>query len=271
MNRTAASSTFATRALVLRTRHLAEKDRMLTLLSPEHGKLSAVAKGARQTKSKLAAVAQPFVIARFLLAHGRNFAIVTQTEIEENHPHVIGDVTRTAWATYLCELCDSLPEALPDEELFATVVIAMGALNAPDATPWSLEIAVRWFEARFLDILGCAPTIGQCVACGNKITVAGDEVGRTIAFSPASGGTLCDRCAGQESPYSHLAVDALRWLSRLQRSAAPPPPDRLKLTTRARNDLRDALRASIALQLDIRLKSLAFLDELTVLQDLSKK
>src|SRR4028118_1295639 len=108
------SGTYSTRAVVLRVRLLGEKDRVMTLLSPELGKFAAVAKGARGTKSKLAAVSQPFVLARFLVARGRSLDIATQAEIENAHVHIAGDLLRTAWATYLCELCDAVPEEQPD-------------------------------------------------------------------------------------------------------------------------------------------------------------
>jgi hypothetical protein len=83
--------TYSTSAIVLRNRNLGEKDRIMTLLSPEIGKFSAVAKGARAPKSKLAAVSQSFTHARFLVARGRSLDIATQPKSSRR--------TRTSRAT----------------------------------------------------------------------------------------------------------------------------------------------------------------------------
>src|SRR4028119_2212459 len=96
--------TISVRALVLRVRPLGEKDRALTLLCEDGHKMSAVARGARGAKSKLAALAQPFVVGRWLLARGKTFAVVQQAEIERVHSHVASDLSRAFWAAYCCEL-----------------------------------------------------------------------------------------------------------------------------------------------------------------------
>jgi DNA repair protein RecO (recombination protein O) len=147
--------TYSTQAIVLRNRNLGEKDRIMTLLSPEIGKFCAVAKGSRAPKSKLAAVSQPFTFARFLVARGRSLDIATQAEVEQAHTHIAGDLLRTAWATYLCELCDFVPEHQPDEELFDTLRLALERLNV-FAAPKSLwrrmshrgrcRFPLRWAE-----------------------------------------------------------------------------------------------------------------------------
>ena len=263
MTRTAASSTFPATAVVLRHRDFGEKDRMLTLLSPEHGRFSAVARGARQTKSKLAAVSQTFVHARFLLARGRSFAIVTQTEIENSHSNIATDLLKSAWASYLCELCDSVPEHSPDDQLFAALIIALDHFDRAPANLPDTEIIGHWFEVHFLRLQGCSPTVGRCVGCGEKIAVPEDDVARHIHFSIERGGTVCPDCAAGDPACIWANVEALRWLHRLGKMVQPPAPGVCTLNGAARNDLRDCLRGSLAMQLDCRMKSLPFLDEVT--------
>lgn len=263
MPRTAASSTYATQAVVLRHRDLGEKDRVITLLSPERGKLSAIAKGARQTKSKLAAVTQPFVLARFFLAHGRNFDIVTQTVIEDAFVHIATDLLKTAWATYLCELCDVLPENLPDEELFEAITLALGHLDKAGGRS-EVELVGRWFETRFLSVLGYNPVIGRCVACGTKISIPSADAATLVAFSPARGGTLCGACGGADPQHLRVRVSALRWLHRLEKAVQPPTTEQFDLSPAAARDLRDCLRRSLLPRLDTRLKSLTFLEEVSM-------
>lgn len=255
--------TYSTSAIVLRNRNLGEKDRIMTLLSPEIGKFSAVAKGARAPKSKLAAVSQAFTLARFLVARGRSLDIATQAEVEQAHTHIAGDLLRTAWATYLCELCDFVPEHQPDEELFETMRVALERLNVENAPRDDIELAGLWFEARFLSILGYAPTLGRCVVCGDRIVVAPDEQSRQVSFSAALGGTLCGTCSSRDPARVSLLAAALRALHRLERATQPPTAHNIELTTAARRDLRSSLRGLLAAHLEIRPRSQKFLDEIT--------
>jgi len=262
MARTATAVPYAARAVVLRVRTLGEKDRVMTLLSPERGKFDAAARGSRGGKSKLRAVSQPFVLARFLLAHGRSLDIATQAEIENAHIHISSDLLKTAWATYCCEVCDALPDHLPDAELFDLLCVTLEALDTSVATPPALEIVGRWFETHFLAILGYPPTLGRCVACGEKIVVESEDTTARVAFSASSGGTLCARCAPRDANRLNVNVQALRALHRLERSTRPPQGEELALTTTATRDLGDCLRRSLALHLDVRLKSQRFLDDI---------
>lgn len=263
MPRTAASAPFPATAIVLRVRPLGEKDRVLTLLCPERGKLAAVAKGARGAKSKLAAVAQPFMLGRFLLAQGRTFAIINQAQIERAHGEISGDNFKTAWASYCCELCDSLPEALPDESAFVLLRETLGFLDeaAPDDSA-QIELIGRWFEARFLALLGYSPTLGRCMACGVKISVPEDEMTTKIAFSPSMGGTLCASDAARDGNRLNLSVQSLRALHKLERTLTPTIAV-VDLTKQARRDLKTVLRACLQTHLDLRLRSLKFLDQTT--------
>jgi DNA repair protein RecO (recombination protein O) len=255
--------TYSTQAIVLRNRNLGEKDRIMTLLSPEIGKFCAVAKGSRAPKSKLAAVSQPFTFARFLVARGRSLDIATQAEVEQAHTHIAGDLLRTAWATYLCELCDFVPEHQPDEELFDTLRLALERLNVVGASREDVELAGMWFEARFLSILGYAATLGRCVVCSDKIVVAPDEPSRQVPFSAALGGTLCAACAPRDPTRASLLAEALRALHRLERAVQPPSSQNIELTTGARRDLRSSLRGLLAAHLEIRPRSQKFLDEIS--------
>ena len=258
MPRTFASATYHARAIVLRVRNIGEKDRVMTLLSEERGKLDATARGSRGPKGKLMAVAQPFVLARFLLAHGRNIDIATQAEIENSHPHITADLLKSAWATYCCELGTVLPEELPENELFLLLRDTLGAFDsAPSA---QAEEIGRWFEARYLSLMGYAPQIGRCVACDKKIVVPSDDMTRKLIYSPGLGGTLCGDCATRDAQRLTVNVMALRALHRISRS---PQPENLELTSAARRDLRDCLRRGLSAHLEIKPKSQAFLDEVT--------
>ncbi len=267
MARTAASVPFATRAIVLRVRPLGEKDRIATVFAPDIGRFGAVARGARATKSKLAAVAQPFVSGRFLFARGRSLDTLTQVEIENAHFHLATHALGGAWATYCCELCDALPERHPEPEIFHTLsdtLSAMDALCAENAENATLILIGHWFEIRFLALLGYPSQIGRCVECERKIVVPPGNDTRTIAFSPQRGGTLCEQCARLDAGRMTPSVATLRRWHALERMESAtqvlagelPSPKLL-------GELRDLLRRQITTHLDMRLRSRRFLDDVS--------
>jgi len=243
--------TYSTPAIVLRTRLIGEKDRVMTLLSPEEGKFDATARGARNPKSKMAATSQPFVSARFLVARGRSIDIATQAEVETAHIHISADLWRTAWATYVCEVASVVPERQPDPELFGLLGATLAALDEVERQGADIEIAGFWFQARFLELSGYAATLGRCVVGGEKIVVAPDELG----------GTLCGGCASRDPQRMSVLAQSLRALRVLERAAQPPWAEALALTTSARRDLRDCLRRSLLAHLEVRPRSQKFLDE----------
>jgi len=258
MTRTAASVSYATRAIVLRSRPLGEKDRLLTLLSPERGRISAVAKGARGTKSKLASASQSYVLGRFLLAKGRSLDIITQVQIEEPHANLAGDLLKTGWAACACELAAAVAEELPDSEGYQILAVTLAALNEAENDA-ATEAAGAWMETQWLRHQGYAPTVGICVDCGNKISASADSPDSRVAFSAREGGTLCSACRHTDSGVLVVSAAALRALHRLERSLRPPPS--LDLGAGPAGELFLCLNRSLSQHLEGRLRSREFLEE----------
>lgn len=262
MSRSAASVPYAARALVLRTRPLGEKDRIVILFSPERGRIDAVAKGARGPKSKLAALAQPFVIARFLLVTGRSLHIVSQAQIETSHAGLSADILATAWAYFVLEVADTVPEGMPDERGFEIVEVALNTLeNAPDDA--AREAAGIWFEIQWLTHQGFAPTVGFCVECARKISAPAADA--RVWFGPNVGGTLCDECGHRDGGALRVRAESLRALHRLERSSRAPLSLQVApfgLDANSVAELGQCVRRSTLAHIAPRFKSLPFLEEL---------
>jgi len=172
-------------AIVIRQRDLGETDRIVTLLTRERGKLSAVGKGVRRPRSKLAGGLQLFCHAQVQLAAGRSLEVVTQVAPANVFYHLREDMTRLGHASYACELVDALTEeAAPDPEVFGLTLEALSALDG-EGDP---RTVVRALELKLLTHLGYGPEMETCVACG--VEAEGAEIG----FSTAEGGVLCGRC-----------------------------------------------------------------------------
>lgn len=279
--RTAASAPYAARAIVLRTRPLGEKDRIVELFGPGLGRWSAVARGSRGPKSKLAALSQPFVCARLLLARGRSLDVLTQGEIENAHFHITSIPLAAAWASYWCEVAGSLPERHAEDEAFALLEASLGTLDllcahhAPrrnreeEGAEEGVSVEARmmllghWFEARFLACLGFGTVVGACARCEAKIVVGRENMEARVAFSPALGGTLCQGCATSDPERLSPRANTLRLLHRLERTEMPSLLPDAGATQRLEPELRTLLRRSLLAHLDIRPRSRRFLDDLS--------
>src|SRR5215468_7426623 len=109
--------TYRTEAIVLRRKDIGEADRILTLFTPQLGKVRAVAKGIRKPRSRKAGHLELFTCTRLLLAVGRDLDIITQAEGIEPYRPLRDDLLRSAYGAYMVELLDRFtPEAEENPE-----------------------------------------------------------------------------------------------------------------------------------------------------------
>jgi DNA repair protein RecO (recombination protein O) len=189
-------------AIVLRRRPLGEADKVLTLFTREMGKLSAIAKGARKPTSKLAGATETCVQARFHLAQGRTFWIVTQASVERARARLHRLLMNAAAAIYACELVDRLlEEGVPDEELFDLLASTLDELEHTQQPAWTL---CRLENGVMLQ-QGYTPVLDTCTHCGVQVEC------EVIAFSPQTGGVLCAPC--RRDQVNVVTLSRLAWLS----------------------------------------------------------
>ena len=254
---------YSATAIVLRRLHFGETDNILTLYSPDIGRFSAIAKGARKAISRLSGATELLTCTRFGLASGKSLEIVTQVEVQESFPALRQDLTRLAHGLYLADLLEhSVEDHAPNPALFDLVISGLRQLEI--LTP--PELAARWFEVQLLGDLGYAPSLSECAVCRTSLpgNFARDE---TFALSAHGGGALCPRHAHPESQEDHsaLGIGALRLLQTLE-TLGPAGAEALAALPAAGpkslDQTRLALRRSLRYRLERDLKSLEFLDSL---------
>jgi len=183
--------------VVLRTIRLGEADRIVTLATPEHGKVRAVAKGVRRTKSRIGARVEPLTHVTMLCWKGRELDVVTQVEVVDSFRPLREDLDKMAPAMTMLEIVDQVAvEQHPMRELFTMLVGAMSTL-ASSGSPLVLA-AFCW---RLLTIEGVAPVVDACVRCGGG--------GPLVAFDAGEGGFTCRECR-RGSAVSHATVELVR-------------------------------------------------------------
>ena len=256
--------TYLASAIVLRRIDLGEKDRILTLFSREHGKLSAVAKGARRPGSRLAGTSEPFTYSKMLLSSGRDLDVLSQAEIKESFPNVKASIAGVAYGVYLLELVNSsVDQRQPNPDIFDTLLSAMYVLEG-GTDP---EMTARYFEVQLLSILGYEPHFEACLRCGrtpasirppDRVYSAPAEKER-VSFSPAMGGIICAKCGSP--PNDAISVPAA--ISSYVKALRAVEPHKIKdmhFPKGARRDLARMLRWHIRYRLERDLKSTDFID-----------
>ncbi|MBM3679384.1 MAG: DNA repair protein RecO, partial [Actinobacteria bacterium] len=188
--RTVSRST-TTESVVLRSFRLGEADRVLHLYTAEHGRLSAVAKGVRKTKSRFGARLEPFSHVEIVLHRGRGeMQTVTGASLVRSHDRIRSDGYRLQAGTVGLEAMLKLyTEEERNEKAFLALTRFLDALDGvvsrSGARP-SLEPVLLSFQLKLLWLSGYLPHLDACVECG-----AVDDL---VAYLPSAGGGVCNAC-----------------------------------------------------------------------------
>ena len=196
-----------TDALVLRHSDYGDYDRMVTLFSPEYGRIDAIARGCRRPKSPLVNAVEPFTSGEFQLYYRRDRYSIDQCQIKESFYELRTDYDRLVHGMYWLKLLDAAIMAeSPAPDLFLITLRALAHLNYSDLPPALLTTA---FEMHFMAQLGFAPRMNQCVQCGRAI----DSDAR---FDARLGGAVCLNCSSMAPFISNGARRIMMKLPRTQ-------------------------------------------------------
>lgn len=250
---------FRTDAIVLRRMDLGEADRLLTLFTPEHGKLRVVANGVRRPGSKKAGHLEPFTLVNLLLARGRELDIITQAEAVRTFPQIRTDLLRLGLAAYVVELIDRF--GVQEGDSLGLFELAADTLDRLDREPVP-EVALRYFQIRLLDLVGYRPELFRCVSCSNQAQPV-DQF-----FSLSEGGLLCPSCGPQRDQARPLSLVALKVLRHTQRNSYEQAA-RPKLSSIVANELDELLESYLSYLLERELNVPGFLRQVRRLKETS--
>lgn len=195
-------SLYRDRAVVLRTYKLGEADRILVLLTPGRGKVRAVAKGVRRTKSRLGGRLEPLNHVDLLLYEGRELDIVSQADLVEPWRALHEDLTCLAQGVAMAEATEQV--AQEGEAAGPLYRMLVGALRALANRPSPLVVAAFYWKLISLD--GGAPLLSECAGCGTEAPPA-----ELVAFDISEGGALCRDCRRGQA-VSPAALELVRWV-----------------------------------------------------------
>jgi DNA repair protein RecO (recombination protein O) len=199
------AGTFKTEAVVLRSIRYGEADRILHLYSVDRGRVGAIAKGVRRTKSRMGGRLEPMSRVRLVLRQGRG-DLCTVSGVDTVNAHT-GLREQRASLERASQACESVLRLLDSGEPNpAAYNLLCNQLALLDADPGKATRAQSLaFRVKLLLASGFAPELASCASCG--------EVEHLAGFSPSAGGVVCASCEAGSFPLGAEAhgflVDAL--------------------------------------------------------------
>jgi DNA repair protein RecO (recombination protein O) len=209
---------FKTEAVVLRSIRYGEADRILHLYSRDHGRIGAIAKGARRVKSRLGGRLEPLARVNLILRQGRgDLCTVTGVDTVDAHPGL-----RESWAALqrATQACDAvlrlLDSAEPNEPAYNLLCRELRLLDGdPHAATRAHALS---FRLKLLLAAGFAPELTACASCGEREHLS--------AFSASAGGVVCPGCEAGSFPLSGEAHEFLVLALGRPLADAPDAPER---------------------------------------------
>jgi DNA repair protein RecO (recombination protein O) len=195
---------FKTEAVVLRSIRYGEADRILHLYSVSHGRLGAIAKGARKPRSRFGGRLEPFFRLDLILHQGRGeLCTVTSAETVAGYPRLRERAESLGAAARACDgVLRLLDTVQPNRGAYNLLCRYLDLLDSPE--PGGRPAALA-FRIKLALAAGFAPELASCARCG--------EADHLVGFSGAAGGVVCSSCEGSAFDFSEEAhgfmVDAL--------------------------------------------------------------
>ena len=247
--------------VVLKTTPLRESDLLVTLYTATHGRVSAVARGARKSQRRFAGGLQLLVLGRYQLGRRPRGELwgLDAAEVEREWTQLASDVFAVAHASYIAELVASLmPAESPEPHVLDVMVSLWESLAEGGPSP----AALRAVEIELLDVAGHRPALDACAACGATDLEAG------AMFDPTRGGAICKRCAATSRTAGVRPLDpgTLAYLRAAGAAGSPSAARVLDTDPRVapadRSAGRDAMIAMVQSLVGKPLKSLEYIAKL---------
>lgn len=186
------SRTYKATGINLKSMPLGEADRLVTVLTREHGLIRAVAPGARKHNSSLSGRSSLFVVNELLIAQGKSLDKITQAETIETYPRLSKDLGKLAASQYMAEIviCQALSEQ-PQEELFCLLSEHLNRLEQlPTRSEFLVLANLSHAVFHLLALAGIAPQVQACCLSQKQITPDFDNPSWQVGFSIPAGGTV---------------------------------------------------------------------------------
>jgi DNA repair protein RecO (recombination protein O) len=206
--------------IVLRTQKLGEADCIVTLLARRTGRVRAVAKGVRRTKSRFGARLEPFTHVDLLMHTGRSLDYITQADTVRPYGKPFSsDYPRYTTGTAMLETAEKFTP-VEKEPAMRQFLLLVGGLRALAEGAHDPRLILDAYLLRSLAVAGYAPALDECAVCGTRVAGPAEPQGavssaalRAFAFAIGAGGLVCRSCrapgAATPAPQTVVLMGAL--------------------------------------------------------------
>lgn len=197
-------SIFENKAVIIKTQDFKENDKLVWLYTEKLGKITAIAKGAKRSKSKFLSITLPLCYGEYMVYKGKNLYTLQEGKLINSFQGLLSNLDKLTYSSYVCELIDiACNDGEADPRLFRELVTVLYLLNT-DALDY--ELLVRSFEIKLLKATGYTLDLDKCTICGKKINIS-----NYISLSHYGG--VCDTCPKEHGLFiSKGTYSSLRFL-----------------------------------------------------------
>lgn len=200
-------SILETKAVIIKTQDFKENDKLVWFYTEKLGKITAIVRGAKKSKSKFLALTLPLCYGEYMVYKGKNLYTLQEGKILNSFQGLLDNLHKLTYSSYLCELIDiACTDNDINVQLFRNLVTTLYLLNT-DALNY--ELLIRAFELKLLKSTGYNLSLDNCSICRKKISSA-----NYISLSYYGG--VCEECPKEHGLFiSKGAYNALRFLMNL--------------------------------------------------------
>jgi DNA repair protein RecO (recombination protein O) len=250
---------FTTNAIVIRSLHYGESDKILSFFTRDFGKIKGIAKGARRSRKRFQNALDLFSHLRltFFDREGMGLVRVESCDILGSFPKIKGHLEKIFYGNYFLELVNEMAgEREANLEAFDLLLSFLSILEEMEPQ----EDWLRMFEIRMLSLFGYRPNMRRCNLCKKNWEDLKET--RMVFFSVEKGGLVCESCSKTLNHLIPLSLGTSRLIERISQMELPKI-HRLRFTSQALLESRELLPKFITYQLGKELRSLKALRTLT--------
>lgn len=232
-----------TEAVVLKSMRYRETSKIVTVYSKKFGKVTGIAKGARETKSRFGAALEPMTYVSLVLykKEHRDLHLISQCEIVKPFSRLHADLSKITAGLSVVELLDAAMHGEePNEKVFCLTIDVLSEL---DLATKNLQSLLFFFRLRLLEMMGVKPDFDACVRCRKRL-VGSTSDQMPVQFDAHAGGIVCKACALRFPRRVKLSLGSVRSIQNLQKAAASDVTS-LEIVESSKNEIEEVLGSYI--------------------------
>lgn len=202
-----------TDAVVLKSMKYRETSKIVTFYTQHYGKIKAVAKGARELKSKFGAALEPMSYVSLVIykKENRELHTISQCDVLKFFKKLTTEMERMSLGIAVIELVNAVMH--DEEENQVLFKLLVNTLDQLDCATKNLQNLLYYFEIRLAELLGYRLNFDKCVVCGRELQVT-NHTPDAFSFHLGKGGGICQACSSRLKGRFTISLEAFKLLQR---------------------------------------------------------